>query len=165
MRKGVFLILGGLVAIGGFYLYQQYKFVDYLCYSIKKFSVKKFSLENTVLSAVFNIKNKGGLEVDIKRVDLKILSRGVELSKISSKKKVSIVSGKETELPIDISVKTSELIKDVKSLLSTHEINSIPLTIKGRIIVEKAFLPIVLPIDMTYTIGELLTPSGSSTCS
>ncbi len=165
-KMALVFISFGIIGIG-YYLYSQSKKLMNFCLSFKGAKINKISPTLVDISAIMGFENKSNLDVTVSNQDYQVLINGVLVTTIKSDKPILLTPKQISNLPLRISFNPMELkgkaIGLVKELVSNQ--NAIKITFKGSLGVKSGILALAkFPIDITYTLKELMTPKTNSEC-
>jgi len=153
-----------LVAGVGFYLYNQYLLTDYLCYGTKGFKVKKLGVESSTVEISLSIQNKGELNINLKRLVMGVYANDIFVAQINQDVETSINPFSTSIIPITITFNPKEVLGSALNILNQTTFKEMRFRFDGKAVVRKFGIPIPIPFDFTYTINEMMAPSGTDIC-
>lgn len=167
-NKKIALAFVGLGIIGiGYYLYKQSKKLMNFCLSFKKAKINNISPTNVDITVIMGFENKSDLDVVASNQNYEVLINGISVTTIKSEKPILLKPKQVSEFPVNVFFNPMQLkgkaIGLVKDLASNKE--GVKISFKGSLGVKSGVLGVAkFPIDITYTLKELMTPSTNSEC-
>ncbi len=166
-----YVLFGSLALLAGvgYYFYKQAKKAYDFCYKIKKVKINKLNRAYTSIDLTFDFQNKSKLEFMVTKQDFDVLINGTLVTKIQSNQSFALRPEAWSPLTTTINFNPDEVFKSVKSIEFLKNMlggtDKIKLKVVGKIGVKSGVVSATIPLDITYTLKELLTPSEiPSTC-
>lgn len=158
--------VGGAVVLTGIgvFLYQQYKLTEKLCYGASGFKVRSFGLDRTSIEIMFDLENKGDLDIELRRMGLDVYANDVFIARIDQTIRTKINPRSSTQIPVQITFSPRAIFKNLGLIAGASSMDNIRWRFKGSIVASKFGLPIPIPYNEVYTTQELRTPSPTSVC-
>lgn len=166
------IILFGSIALlagVGYYFYRQAKKASDFCYKIKKVKINKLNRAFTSIDLTFDFQNKSKLEFMVTNQDFDVFINDILVTKIKSNQSFALRPEAWSPLTTTINFNPDEVFKSVKSIDFLKNMlggtDKIKIKVVGKIGVKSGVISANIPIDITQTLKELLTPSEiPSTC-
>lgn len=111
----------------------------------------------------FAIINKSAVRLEMRNLDLKVITSGIQIGQISQNSNLSIAPNGQTTISIKIGVNYGALIKALGATYkSVKSFSDFPISIVGTIDVKGLFGYITLPITYTTSGQELYDEYGKN---
>lgn len=111
----------------------------------------------------FAIINKSAVRLEMRNLDLKVITSGIQIGQISQDSNLSIAPNGRTTISIKIGVEYRALIKALgATYMSVKSFSDFPISIVGTIDVKGLFGYITLPITYTTSGQELYDEYGKT---
>lgn len=169
--KQKIILFGSITLLAGvaYYFYKQAKKAYDFCYKIKKVKINKLNRAFTSIDLTFDFQNKSKLEFMVTKQDFDVLINDTLVSKIQSTQPFALRPETWSPLTTTINFNPDEVFKNVKSIEFLKNMlggtDKIKIKVVGKIGVKSGVISATIPLDITYTLKELLTPSEiPSTC-
>lgn len=169
--KQKYILFGSLALLVGvgYYFYKQAKKAYDFCYKIKKLKINKLGRTFTSFDLTFDFQNKSKLEFMVTSQDFDVFINDTLVTKINSDKTYVLKPESWSPLTTTINFNPDEIFQSVKSVEFLKNMLSgtdkIKIKTIGKIGVKSGVISATIPLDITYTLKELLTPSEiPSTC-
>jgi hypothetical protein len=152
-----------------YYFYSQAKKAYDFCYKVKKLKILKLNRAFTSLEITFDFQNKSKLEFMVTSQDFDVFINETFVTKIQSKQVSALRPESWSPLTTIINFNPDEVFKSVKSIEFLKNMlggtDKIKLKVVGKVGVKSGVVSATIPLDITYTLKELMTPSEiPSTC-
>jgi LEA14-like dessication related protein len=155
----------GAIAYVGIGLYRQKQLLSQNTYKIKNVSVVTFdtTADNAVLLVYVQINNQTDVALDLNAYDFDVTIDNNEVAKVSSRMQQHIYAKSSTTIAIRVQFKPNEAMKglgnDIVAVLD-KTLSGVNLELKGTVSVSHVGIPLPdYPVDMTYTLKELISGS------
>lgn len=153
----IWLGVGSLLAGTALWVKYQAEMSGKLSYKMKNIKIKKVAMDNVVIEFDLAIQNPTELSIGLRGLDIDVLANGAQMTHIHSGVSVRLEPGRETLLPLQMTLNPSSLVSNLDALMQTgFSLKDTLLTFKGRLKLHKFGLPIPVPFSYTETYGEML---------
>lgn len=158
--KKILIIVLILIGLSAGFLYWQYNKLMNYTYKIKKFKILNFTKDRINLTMQLSLLNTSIFTINITDYNFKIYINDKHVGEVISGTPFVLNSNAETLVPInlDINPKKSFSLSEIIQLVSYYvsDKSKIIFNFKGNAIVKKFGLQISIPLDLPYTLKELL---------
>lgn len=163
LASGAILLVAG-ASVAGVYLYQQWLLTDYLCSGTKGIKFNHIGADSTTVEINIAIENKGSLDIELKKMVMKVYANGIPIADINQNVLSSIKPFQTTTIPILITFNPKDVLGNIFNILSQTAFKEMSFRFDGKAVVKKFGIPISIPFDFSYSVKEMMAPSGTSIC-
>jgi len=157
MNKPLWIGVGiASVALAAYYIANQVKLAEKLCYKLVGYKIGTLSLQSTNLQLQLQIRNKGELAVKIKGYKINVFANGYYMATAHSNSVVGVEAHGTVDAIVNIDANPKMLVKNVFSILSTKEsLKKTVFSFEGNLRISKGGIPFRIPISYSSTVNEL----------
>lgn len=151
---GVTTVGLGALAIYGKKQYDLFSETVYFDYDKSSVRIIKVGINESRFSVDFIIDNRGKLSLDVKDIELKVVSGNTILSRINKNGEFRIIPNSITPVNLEIGFSPSKLVKSNDINIANYK--DLPLTFIGSVKVKKMGIWIKVPFKFTYKVSEFM---------
>ncbi len=165
MKRGLIiaLIIAALMVIGS-YLYMQYRKLIDADWTLAGKRLKKFGLDRVIVEVLYDIDNKGDLEITVSEQSYDVFLNGRFISKVQNTDDVRIKARSISRMPLTVEVKTADFMRVLGSnwqALLLGDKSKIIFTLAGHFTMKMGALAFrQYPFNMTFTLAEAMNESS-----
>lgn len=152
------LVIGVVLFLGtaGLYIKKTIDLAKRLRFKLIGYKVVKLGLKSTTIEGLLEIKNEDKLEVTLKSLNLDVYANNIFISKIKQKQNAVIVPNKTVNVSLRADLNPTEILSNLGSIVvGSAALDDVELSFKGRITVLLKGIPVVVPFDVSSTVGQI----------
>ncbi len=164
--KKTLLFLGVVALLGGIGLYIK-KTIDLakkLVFKLHSYNFVQLGLDSTTIEGLLEIKNESDLEITLKALNIDVYVNGVYISKVKQRTDAVIVPNGTIQISMTSTFSPSSIFSNIVNIMGKVAIwDDIIFNFKGRVVVIFKGIPIVVPIDVSTTLEQMIEYSKDTT--
>ncbi len=169
MKKG-WIIAGvaGLLAVGTFFVVQQFRKLSDLCFVLSDIQFEKINRERITFTVNLRVKNESQFTVNIEGYNLKVYLNNAFVATLKGKRQATLKPNEFSVLSLVVDI----AVKDVKALANWYFTSSILLDINNTVLAIHGDLSANingvgvrnLPVDVKLKVKEAMGSGESKPC-